>query len=99
MGNPEVMRFGSSNGPLSEDSSKKLFQNRILDHYKKYGFGAWTLILKENHRFIGCTGLISQVVDEKEEIELGYRLFPAYWGKGLATEAAVDICHYPKNGS
>jgi RimJ/RimL family protein N-acetyltransferase len=98
MGDPQVMRFGSSNGALSKDASKNLFQHKVLDHYKKYGFGTWALVLKEKNLFIGYAGLVSQIVDGKEAIELGYRLFPAYWGKGFATEAARSICSYAFHG-
>jgi len=39
-------------------------------------------------------GLISASVSEAQDIELGYVLAPAFWGKGLATEAVkafIDI--------
>ena len=31
------------------------------------------------------------MVDGVEEIEIGYRLDPKYWGRGLATEAAEAV--------
>lgn len=38
---------------------------------------------------IGWCGLLVQVVDEVEEIEVGYSIIPRHWGNGYATEAAV----------
>jgi ribosomal-protein-alanine N-acetyltransferase len=40
---------------------------------------------------IGYCGFFAQIVDDAEEIEIGYRLHPDYWGQGLATEAARAI--------
>jgi RimJ/RimL family protein N-acetyltransferase len=43
---------------------------------------------------IGYCGFFSQIVDDVEEIELGYRLHPDHWGQGLATEAARAVRDY-----
>ena len=34
-------------------------------------------------------GLLTQVVDDKPELEVGYHLLPSAWGSGYATEAAM----------
>jgi RimJ/RimL family protein N-acetyltransferase len=88
---PEVMRF-SLKGPMAKEEAKEYFQKRVLDHYAKYGFGVWAIFLKED--FIGFAGVITQALEGKEEVELGFRLNPKYWGKGYATEACKAICRY-----
>lgn len=88
---PEVMRF-SLKGPIAKEEAKEYFQKRVLDHYAKYGFGVWAIFLKED--FVGFAGLITQTLEGKEEVELGFRLNPKYWGKGYATEACKAICRY-----
>lgn len=90
---PEVMRF-SLKGPLSREEAKEYLQNRILDHYAKYGFGLLAIIHKETNQLIGFAGLICQCIDEENLVELGYRLDPRYWKQGLATEAAQEIVKY-----
>lgn len=91
---PEVMRY-SVRGPMKDrEQVKEYLQKRILDHYAKWGFGLYAVISKENGFLIGFVGLTTLVVDGEEKIELGYRLHKAYWGKGLATEASIEVCHY-----
>lgn len=89
---PEVMRF-STTGPLSKEQAKEYLQNKIIKHYEK-GFGLWAVTLKENRQLVGFAGLSHQMVDGQEEVEYGYRLNPAYWGKGYATEAGFAICKF-----
>lgn len=48
-------------------------------------------------RFIGIRGLLKQIVDGKTEIEVGYRIDEAFWGKGYGTEAAEGCIKYEKN--
>ncbi len=88
---PEVMRF-SLKGPVFGDEAKKMFEERILKIYDERGWGLWALFL--DHELIGFAGLIPQVIDKVSEIELAFRIFPAYWGKGLVYEACQPIIDY-----
>jgi [ribosomal protein S5]-alanine N-acetyltransferase len=51
----------------------------------------FAVIFREDDRLIGYCGFFLQVVDEIEELEIGYQLDPAYWGRGIATEAARAV--------
>lgn len=55
------------------------------------------LVMKETNELIGFCGFIHQIVDGDEYLELGYRLDEAYWGQGIATEAAVAVKDYAFN--
>ena len=46
------------------------------------------------NKLIGYCGFFRQTVDDLEEIEIGYRLDPLYWGRGIATEAARAVRDY-----
>ena len=43
--------------------------------------------IKSEGTLLGYCGFFHQDVDGKSEIEIGYRLHPDYWNKGLATES------------
>jgi [ribosomal protein S5]-alanine N-acetyltransferase len=51
----------------------------------------FAIIFAQDTRLIGNCGFFPQVVDEIEELEIGYRLDPSYWGRGIATEAARAV--------
>lgn len=65
-----------------------------LRNYAEHGFGLWAMILKEEDRLVGDCGLTIQLVDGVDEIEIGYHLLRACWGRGLATEAAIGCRDY-----
>ncbi len=60
-----------------------------LRSYAEHGFGLWAVVHAADARLIGDCGLTIQQVDGVAELEIGYHVLPAYWGRGLATEAAI----------
>ena len=78
--------------PSTPERALARLQDNILPHYQLYGFGRWAVYLKENNCFIGWCGL--KYRPESNETDLGYRFIPAFWGKGLATEAAIACLQY-----
>lgn len=65
-----------------------------IGQYETRGYSFYATVLKEEDRLIGRCGLLHQVIDRQEEPEVAYGLAPAYWGRGLATEAARAIKEY-----
>jgi RimJ/RimL family protein N-acetyltransferase len=49
----------------------------------------WALVLRRSAQLVGIVGLVPHA--ESQSAELGYYLGRAYWGQGLATEAAQAI--------
>lgn len=86
LANPQVMKFSPS-GILSVEQTRMKI-NGFIASYEKHGFGKWAIVLKECNKLIGYCGIAVEQVDNVYEPEIGYRLAPEFWGKGLATEAA-----------
>ena len=84
-GNKDVMRYFPK--ILSYADTKEMIR-KILDHYKKYGYCFWKVLLKPKERFVGITGLLHQEIDGKTETEIAFRIKPEHWNNGYATEAA-----------
>ena len=89
--NPEVQMYTGEPEIESIEEIETAIKSRI-NNYKKYGFGRWATILKSEMQFIGWAGLA--YLPEFDEIDLGYRFLPEYWGSGLATEASHAILKY-----
>lgn len=83
---PVVMRFFS--GTYTYESTKQWLEERVFKCYQQKGWGLWATIYKMENKLIGRCGLIPQLVNGQEEVEIGYLLAKEYWGRGLATEAA-----------
>jgi RimJ/RimL family protein N-acetyltransferase len=62
--------------------------NRIFERYENDLGGMNALILKETNELVGICGLLVQVVDDVEELEIGYSVLPKFWLQGFAIEAA-----------
>ncbi|MDG1476406.1 MAG: GNAT family N-acetyltransferase [Vicingaceae bacterium] len=75
----------------SVEKMEEIIQTRIIN-YEKYGYGRWATFLKDGMQFIGWSGLA--YLPEFDEIDIGYRFLPKYWGKGYATEASQAILEY-----
>src|SRR5262249_32189336 len=88
---PDVMRYIGVGGALTRDQARQRL-DFMLDHWRKHGFGMWTLLNKADGAFIGRCGL--RYVEDSTEIELGYTLNKAYWGQGIATEASRGVVRY-----
>lgn len=89
--NPEVMQYTGETPVGSLEEMEEAIRVRIPD-YKKYGYGRWATFLKDGMQFTGWYGLA--YLPEFDEIDLGYRFFPEFWGKGIATESSRAVLQY-----
>ena len=91
---PEVQRYTGEPVVESIEEIKLAIEGRIED-YKKYGYGRWATRLKSGNQFVGWAGLA--YLPEFDEVDLGYRFLPEFWGLGIATEASRAILDYGFN--
>src|SRR5262245_31879053 len=89
---PAVIRYTGAQALNSLEHALEVLRANPLADYQEHGFGRWACVLKSNREVIGFAGL-KRLVD-LNEVDLGYRLLPAYWGQGLATEAGRAALDY-----
>ncbi len=74
--------------------------DEVMDRYessfKENGFGRFAVERGSDHAFLGMVGILIARHPTQQEtfIDIGWRLSPAYWGHGFATEAAREVVRY-----
>jgi len=92
---PEVTRFLPSQGaPIPKENTAKSLQS-FIEHWQQRGYGIWAIVESGSSRMVGYCGL--RYLDEMNEVEVLYGLAKAYWGQGIATQAAQATVAYGFN--
>ena len=87
---PEVIRYTGDDAFVSMEQTRTFLAN--YDAYTRYGMGRWAVLVRDTNEWLGWCGL--KYHPDTEEVDLGYRLLQAAWGKGYATEAARACLDY-----
>jgi RimJ/RimL family protein N-acetyltransferase len=85
---PRVARNLSATGlpPTTDEVAANLVAKDA--HWKRHGFGLWTVYDRVTEAMVGRGGLQYTSVTGADEVEVGWAIVPARWGEGLATELA-----------
>jgi ribosomal-protein-alanine N-acetyltransferase len=88
MANGDFMRF--SLGPYTREQTQTVLQKFLS--WNQAGLPSqFAVIFRSNNELIGYCGFLHWHLDGADEIEIGYRLDPEYWNRGLASEAAQAV--------
>jgi [ribosomal protein S5]-alanine N-acetyltransferase len=87
-GDPAVTAWLSRPLSSEEIQARLELEIRLRD---QFGFQYWPVFLLATGQHAGCAGLRPKAGGL---LELGYYLKPAFWGSGLATEAAAAVAGY-----
>ncbi|MCW2571519.1 MAG: acetyltransferase, family protein [Frankiales bacterium] len=84
---PEVMEHFPA---LLTRAESDAFADRIEAHFAEHGYGLW--VLEDETGFLGFTGLSWATFEApfNPSLEVGWRLARPAWGKGYASEAAIE---------
>ncbi|MGN6563600.1 MAG: GNAT family N-acetyltransferase [Thermomicrobiales bacterium] len=89
---PAVMRYLNGGVPTPRDIIERDILPRFLASYDEMGeFGRWAAIEKATGEFLGWFSFRSHDDAHLDDVELGYRLRQASWGRGYATEGAQAL--------
>ena len=90
--NPRVMQYIADGKPSTRDMVVQRLE-RFIRYPRLYpDLGAWRASRHDNGAFIGWFAL--NYAGKSPDVEVGYRLLPAAWGLGFATEGAKAIVDY-----
>ncbi len=91
LGEEGILRYFPNPDPPPLERVERLVAKQ-LRHWEEHELGWWAVEPLEKPKLIGWAGL--QFLAETGETEVGYLLSRAYWGQGLATEAARASLRY-----
>ncbi len=91
-GEKDVTRYICATGSFTEqDVINRL--NTEIENQKKYQVQYWPIFDRSTNELVGCCGL-RPFYKEEDAYEIGFHLRKAFWGRGLAAEAANMVIHY-----
>ncbi|MEO6121769.1 MAG: GNAT family N-acetyltransferase [Acidimicrobiales bacterium] len=91
---PEVWWYPFRRGLDHGDADR--FVRRELQRWRERGFGYWAVENNDTGQLLGYTGLgIPDWLPEVlPAVDVGWRLHPDHWGRGLATEAGRVVVRH-----
>ncbi len=92
-GDPDITRF-IPDAPRSREEAREELEWHMHGHPRNPQLGLWATIHKPSGAFIGRCGLLPWAIEGQPEVEVAYTIARAYWGQGLATEAAHAILRH-----
>ncbi len=85
-------KFLGNRGINSLADAGKYISDKLINSYKKYGFGLYLIQLKNGNESIGMCGLVKR--EFLECADIGFALLPEFSGKGYAYEASLATMDY-----
>lgn len=84
--------MASFNHPPFTRKQMTRWLQRNLDHQQQFGYGLFSVLLRETGELIGDCGL--EQMEDQGAVELGYDFRSDFWNQGYATEAAIAVRDY-----
>lgn len=90
----EVVQYTGNASFENLQEAMSVIRDITFPQWEKYQMGRFSTFLKDG-TYIGWCGL--KYLEEKDEVDLGYRFMKKFWGKGYATEASRVCLDYGFN--
>ncbi len=91
LGDPRV---GATLGGVADTAEVDSYLAREHEHWAAHGFGYWIWLDRETGEPVGRGGLHHAHVGGRDEIEVGWAVWPARWSQGFGTEIGAGALAY-----
>ncbi|MFL5736705.1 MAG: GNAT family N-acetyltransferase [Actinomycetota bacterium] len=86
LGDAETMTYYPAGFTFQETQT---WVRNNIDRFERDGTGLWAIEDRATGEFLGDCGLVHQVVDGVDELEVGWHVKRSRWGQGIAPEAGA----------
>jgi len=93
--NPVVIRYIGNRPFASREVARETLAAAPLHDYATYGFGRFACVWKKTGEVVGFCG--PKFLPDTQDVDLGYRFLPNFWGIGLATESSLAVLAYARH--
>jgi RimJ/RimL family protein N-acetyltransferase len=83
---PSFLENIGDRGVRNLEDAHRYLRDGPFAMYERFGYGLWHVARKSDGAPMGMCGLLKR--DTLPDADIGYALFPAWWGQGYAFEAA-----------
>lgn len=90
----EVVEGQDHGGPRDLSEARAELKLYFMDNFRRRSGIRWGITLRGDDKLIGSAGFYKWIQPERYQAEMGYDLNPAFWDKGIMTEALTAIIHY-----
>lgn len=84
---PSFLENIGDRGVRNAGDAQRFLRDGPMAMYAKHGFGLWHVSRRDDGAGIGVCGLLKR--DSLPDVDIGYALFPRFWGQGYAFEAVA----------
>lgn len=92
--NPSNQKFNPKGPVESLEEFKASYLTEWIEHYKKYGFGYYVVILKEDYEPIGVCGLRYKDIKGETYLNIYYRIDSQKTKNGYVFEASTKVIEH-----
>lgn len=86
------IRYIGDKGVRNLEDAVGYLRTGPMDSYRRFGFGLFLTLLREDLSSIGICGLLKR--DELDDPDVGFAFLPRYWSKGYASESATAVLEW-----
>jgi [ribosomal protein S5]-alanine N-acetyltransferase len=87
LNDPLWLRFIGERHVRSEDDARAWIESRLVEAYRRQGYGLWAMVRRDDDAVIGMCGFVRR--DTLPDVDIGYALLPRFRGQGYVREAAA----------
>ncbi len=89
--NQDVSRYIGVTSVVPREECRQMV-DKMTAHWQQHGYSRWAVVDRQSDQAMGWCGL--RHLADQDEVELLYALDKPYWGRGFASEAAIESVRF-----